>query len=148
MEVAPPLLAMKMDLTSIERGKVGQVVVDVEQKTPFEGKAKVKLVGLPPNVSASPEEVEISADEKSVTFNLTTNDKSPVGQHKSLLCIATVLRNGEPIVHNLARGGVLRIDAPPVDGSATAVATPAGAKPPNRLDQLRAEAAARQKQPK
>jgi hypothetical protein len=72
----------------------------------------VKLVGLPPNVSAKPEEVEISPGDKTATFNIETSNRSPAGQHKSLLCIVTIIKDGEPIVHNLARGGVLRIDAP------------------------------------
>jgi hypothetical protein len=143
LEIVPPMLAMKMDMTSVERGKPGQVVANVENKSPFEGKAKVKLVGLPPGVTASPEEVEITSADKTVTFSLTTTDKSPVGQHKSLLCIATVMKNGEPIIHNLARGGVLRIDAP-AQGN-TVAAKPGDAKPAaglSRLEQLRQQAAA------
>jgi hypothetical protein len=81
---------------------------------------------------------------------VTSTDKAPVGQHKSLLCVATVTKDGEPIVHNLARGGVLRVDAPPAgDAAAAAKANPAGPaasageKPLSRLEQLRREAAAK-----
>jgi hypothetical protein len=112
LDVAAPMLAMSMNVATIERGKSGKVVVNIEDKTPFDGKAKVRLVGLPPNVKAEPDEVEFTAKDKAVTFNVTARDRAPVGTHRSLLCIATIIKNGEPVVHNLARGGALRIDDP------------------------------------
>jgi hypothetical protein len=66
LEVAAPLLAMAMEMATVTRGAAGRVVVNVEHKAPFEGKAKVKLVGLPPNVTASPDEVEFAAGDKTV----------------------------------------------------------------------------------
>jgi hypothetical protein len=112
LDVAAPMLAMNMNLTAVERGKSGKVVVNIEDKTPFDGKAKVRLVGLPPNVKAEPDELEFTAKDKTVTFNVTAKDRAPVGTHRSLLCVATITRDGEPIVHNLARGGALRVDEP------------------------------------
>jgi hypothetical protein len=112
LDVAAPMLAMTMNLAAVERGKSAKVVVNVEDKTPFDGKAKVRLVGLPPNVKAEPEELEFTAKDKTVTFNVTAKDRAPVGTHRSLLCVATITRDGEPIVHNLARGGALRVDEP------------------------------------
>jgi hypothetical protein len=149
LEVAAPLLAMTIEMAGVERGKDGQIVVNVEHKAPFDGKAKVKLVGLPANVTAAPDELELAPGEKQLTFNVKTTDKAPVGQHKSLLCVATVTKDGEPIIHNLARGGTLRVDAPPSPEQAAAKAKaaeakPAGPKPVSRLEQLRQEAAARQ----
>ncbi len=110
LDVAAPMLAMSMNPAAVERGKSGKVVVNIEDKTPFDGKAKVRLVGLPPNVKAEPEELEFTAKDKTVTFNVTTKDRTPVGTHRSLLCVATITKDGEPIVHNLARGGALRVD--------------------------------------
>ena len=62
--------------------------------------------------------------------------------------MATVTKDGEPVVHNLARGGVLRVDPPPSpEKVAAAKAKPDGDKPKvaaaNRLEQLRQEAAAK-----
>jgi hypothetical protein len=147
LTVAAPLVAMSMDLTRVEQGKSSPLVVKVESKAPFEGKARVKLVGLPPNAKAEPEELEFAATDKTVTFNVTTTEKSPVGTHKSLLCVATVTKDGEPIVHNLARGGALRIDAPPgpeaaAKGKPAESAKPQAASSLSRLEQLRQEAAA------
>ena len=50
--------------------------------------------------------------DKHVAFTVTTDEKSPLGQHQTLFCQMIVIKDGEPIVHNLARGGVLRIDPP------------------------------------
>jgi hypothetical protein len=112
LDVAAPMLAMTMNMATVERGKAGKVVVNVEDKTPFDGKAKVRLVGLPSNAKAEPEELEFTAKDKTVTFNVTTKDRTPVGTHRTLLCVATITKDGEPIVHNLARGGALRVDEP------------------------------------
>jgi hypothetical protein len=105
----------------------------------------VKLVGLPANATA--EDVEISASDKSVSFDVKAGEKTPVGQHNALMCVVTVTKDGEPIVHNLAQGGVLRIDPPnPAKAAQVAAAAPATApatapaKPLSRLDTLRLEA--------
>jgi hypothetical protein len=111
LEISQPLLAMIITQTNVQQGKTGKIVVNVETKTPFDGKAKARLVGLPPNVSTSPEELEFSASDKTLTFNVSANDRAPVGLHRSLLCVATITKDGEPLVHNLARGGMLRIDS-------------------------------------
>jgi hypothetical protein len=110
LDVAAPMLAMNMNLAAVERGKSGKVVVNIEDKTPFDGKAKVRLVGLPPNVKAEPDELEFTAKDKTVTFDVTAKERAPVGTHRSLLCVTTITKDGEPIVHNLARGGALRVD--------------------------------------
>jgi hypothetical protein len=145
LEVAAPFLAAKIEMTAAEQGKTAQVPVNLEQKTTFEGKAKVKLVGLPANATA--EDVEISASDKSVSFDVKAGEKTPVGQHNALMCVVTVTKDGEPIVHNLAQGGVLRIDPPnPAKAAQVAAAAPATApatapaKPLSRLDTLRLEA--------
>src|SRR3712207_8119704 len=41
LTVAPPLVAMSVDLTRVEQGKSAPLVVKVENKSPFEGKANV-----------------------------------------------------------------------------------------------------------
>lgn len=156
LEVAPPFMTMKIEMGTAEQGKAGQLLVNIENKTPFDGKAKVQLVGFPPNATGNPDTLEIAAADKSVTFNVNTTDKTPVGQHNSLLCIVTVVKDGEPVVHNLGRGGVLRVDAPPPappPAAAAPAAAPAPAAPPapptekplSRLEKLRQEAAAKQK---
>jgi len=154
LEIAPPFMTMKIEMGTAEQGKPGQLLVNIENKTPFEGKAKVQLVGFPPNVTGAPDTMEIAATDKSMTFTVNTTDKAPVGQHPSLLCIVTVTKDGEPVIHNLGRGGVMRIDAPPPPAPAAAAAAepmpaaPAPAAAPaavplSRLEKLRQDAAAK-----
>ena len=110
VEVAPPLLTAKLTNATVEQGKNVTMTADLEVKTKFEGKAKVELVGLPGN-STAPEK-EITADDKKVEFDVTTAKTTPASQNKGLFLRVTVVRDGEPIVHNIARGGILRVDAP------------------------------------
>src|SRR5207248_2466775 len=138
----------KIEMAAAEQGKPAQVLCNFEQKSPFEGKAKVQLVGLPANTSAA--EREIASSDLKLVFDVQTNAKSPTGQHNSLFCVVTVMKNGEPIVHNTAQGGVIRIDAPPPAPAAPVAAAPASpttapAAPLSRLQKLRMEQAARAK---
>lgn len=146
LEVAEPFMDMKIDMAATEQGKPCSVVCHIENKTKFDGKAEVKLLGLPPNASTS--DMQISPDDKQVVFNVSTAPNTPVGQHGSLFCQVIVMKDGEPVLHNLARGGVLRVDPPPQPkkGEAPkpqiAQAPPAAptAKPLSRLEKLRLDA--------
>jgi hypothetical protein len=143
LEVAPPFLTMKIDTTVTEQGQPAKVACAVEQKVPFEGKATVKLLGLPAKVTAP--DKEITKDDKEVVFDVAVDPQSPVGQHKTLFCSVVIQKDGEPITHTVGSGGVLRIDAPkPV----VAAKTDAPVKPPekrlSRLEQLRKEQAERE----
>jgi hypothetical protein len=150
LEVVPAYFAMKLEKSAVDQGQPAQVLCKIDQKTPFEGKAKVQLLGLP-NEATAPE-VEIGKDDKQVIFNVATTAKSPPGTHSSLMCRVTMVKDGEPIIHNLAQGGVLRIDPPPKpkEGQAAQAAAkpdpakPAGA-PLSRLDKLRQEQQAQKK---
>jgi hypothetical protein len=110
LQIAEPFLAAKFDMASIEQGKSGKIVCKLEQKSKFEGKAKIELRGLPAGVTANPASKEITASDTEVSFDLTTSAKSPPGQHKNLLCQVTIMKDGEPVIQNVGQGGILRID--------------------------------------
>ena len=110
LQIAEPFLSAKFDIASIEQGKSGKVVCKLEQKTKFDGKAKIELRGLPAGVTANPASKEITASDTEVTFDVSTSAKSPAGQHKNLLCQVTIMKDGEPIIQNVGQGGILRID--------------------------------------
>jgi hypothetical protein len=147
LEVAEPFMDVKIDMAAAEQGKPCSVICHIDNRTKFDGKADIKLIGLPPNATTS--DTQISADDKQVVFNVTTAANTPVGQHGSLFCQVTVMKDGEPILHNLARGGVLRVDPPPQPkkgetpkpqvAQAQAAAAPT-AKPLSRLEKLRQDA--------
>ena len=75
-----------------------------------QGKAKVKLVGLPPKVTTP--EVEITKDTKELAFKLTIDKTSPAGQHRNLFC--QVVRHAERRADRCTTSAAreLRIDVP------------------------------------
>ena len=110
LNIGEPFLAAKFDMAAIEQCKSGKIVCKLEQKSKFDGKAKVELRGLPAGVTANPASKEITASDTEVSFDVTTSAKSPPGQHKNLLCQVTIMKDGEPVIQNVGQGGILRID--------------------------------------
>lgn len=47
-------------------------------------------------------------------FEVVTTEKSKAGLTKNLFCSLIVTRDGEPIIHTIGQGGILRIDEPKV----------------------------------
>ena len=111
LDVAEPFMQMKLEMAAAEQGKPCSVLAHIEQHTKFDGDAEVKLVGLPPNATAS--DMKITSSDQQVVFNVNTTPQTPVGQHGTLFCQVTVMKDGEPILHNLGRTGTLRVDPPP-----------------------------------
>ena len=151
LTVAEPYLGMKIEMAAVEQGKGGQVVCKLTQATPFEGKAKVKLLGLPAKVSAP--EIEIDKTTTEISFPVTIAPDSPKGQHKNLFCHLTIPAADTIIPHNVGHGGVLRIDPPPKKPApkpapapekktpaVTVAKAPPTKKPLSRLEKLRLEA--------
>ncbi len=149
LEIAPPYLAFAMEKESIEQGKAGDLFCKVQQNTPFDGPAKVRLVGLPNAVTAP--EMDITKETKEFTFKVTTDKSSPAGTHKNIFCQLVITQNGEPVVHNVG-GTELRIDvplppkpnAPPPPAAVAATPAPQAPAPPpekrlTRLEKLRLE---------
>jgi hypothetical protein len=110
LEVAAPFVAMTMDRPAVEQGQETDLVCKVHVSTPFEGPAKVRLLGLPHAVTAS--ELDLTKDMQQLIFKVKTDKASPPGQHQNIFAQVVVSASGEPIVHNVG-GTVLRIDPPP-----------------------------------
>jgi hypothetical protein len=153
LRIAPPYIALQMEKASVEQGKATELFAKVTVQTPFEGAAKVQLVGVPPRVAVP--EVEITKETKEIAFKVTADPASPAGQHKNLFCQAVVMENGEPILHAVG-GTELRIDVPlppkadappPPPAAAAKPAEPAQPAPKRltRLEKLRLESAERAK---
>lgn len=156
--VSAPFLTMQIPMAAGEQGKPSPVLCKIQQLQPFDGEAQVQLTGLPPKVTIEKNPLPITKASADVTFNAALAADAPVGQHKSLFCQVIVMKDGEPIVHNVGGGGVLRIDepaapkpnapAPPPAAAAAAPAAPVAApvaaaappKPLSRLEKLRLEA--------
>ncbi|MGL5098332.1 MAG: PPC domain-containing protein, partial [Planctomycetia bacterium] len=111
IQVAPPMVTAQLQMAAAEQGQPVEVVVKLEQTVAFDGKAKMQLVGLPPLCTT--QDIEITKDMKEAVFKVTVDPKTPPGQHKTMFCVLTIVKENEPVVHNLAGGGVLRVDPPP-----------------------------------
>jgi len=112
LTVAPPYIAMKIEMTAVEQGKEANVVGKLEHLKPFDGKAKISLSGLPPGVVSEPAEKEISKDDKEVVFHVKVPANAPAGQHKGLFAVVNVPGEGDTMAHSVGGGGILRIDVP------------------------------------
>jgi hypothetical protein len=108
LEVAAPFIAGTFARTFIDQGDQGSITLKLEQKVPFEGKAKVAVVSLPNGVTAEPR--EITKDDTEVKFELKAAPDAQVGQHKQLIAQFTLEKDGEPMINSVARGGILRVD--------------------------------------
>ena len=109
LKVVTPYVAMTWATATMEQGTTIQLPVTVEQLTPFEGEAKVELIGLPPGVTAEP--VQITKETEEFAFELVATADARVGQHRGLFCQVTHMEQGEPVVQSVG-GGELRVDAP------------------------------------
>lgn len=109
LEVSEPFFSFAFEPAAVEKGKETDVVIKITQNKPFEGAAKVELLGLPNEVTAEP--IEITKDSTEGVFHVKTTANSPAGKHKTVLCRAVITMNGEPITHMIG-GGELRVDEP------------------------------------
>ncbi len=110
LEVAPPFLSGKIETVWLNPGKTGKLTVNLQPAKAFDGKAKIRLCGLPDKVSAP--EREITKDEKEVVFDVTAESKCNTGSYKNLFCAVDIESNGGVIPHNIASGGILRVVPP------------------------------------
>ena len=153
LKIAPPYVSFAMERASVEQGKSTEILCKVTQNAPFDGVAKVELVGVPPKVTVPA--VEITKETKEFTLKVATEESSPAGPHKNLFCQVLITVEGEPVLH--ATGGTeLRIDVPlkpkpsaaPVVAAKPAAPAPPAARPLSRLEKLRQEQEEREKEGK
>ena len=71
LEVAAPFVTGKIETLWVNPGKPGKLTVNLQPAKPFEGKATIRLCGLPEKVSAG--EKTITKDDQEVVFDLTVD---------------------------------------------------------------------------
>ncbi len=122
LEVAEPFVAFEFLAATTEKGKPTEIVVKMTKTKDFEGAAKVQMLGLPNEVTTDIK--EITKDTAELVFTVNTTANSPVGKHATVICLATIMANEEPILHTLGTGE-LRIDEPlPPKADAPVAAAP------------------------
>jgi hypothetical protein len=110
LEVATPFVTGKIEPVWTNPGKPTKLTVSLDQAKPFDGKATIRLMGLPEKVTAS--EQQISSADKEVVFDLSVATNCPFGNYKNLFCSVDVSQNGQIIPHTIAQGGILRVVTP------------------------------------
>ncbi|MBX3451224.1 MAG: pre-peptidase C-terminal domain-containing protein [Planctomycetaceae bacterium] len=144
LTVSEPFLKFNYaSVAAVETGAETVLPIQIEVAKPFEGDAKVTLVGLPNKVTT--EEKAINTEVKELLFPVKAEADANPGLTKNLFCQVVIMKDGEPILHNLG-SGQLRVDKPlPPKPNAQPVAeapkpaAPAApvAKPLSRLEMLR-----------
>lgn len=107
LQVESPFVIGRIDPLIAEPGQKTRLVCKLEQKQPFEGKATLKLMGLPEKISAP--DKQITKDDTEVVFDLNIDADCTARSTRNLFCSALIPKEGELIPHNLASGGHLRI---------------------------------------
>ncbi len=107
LEVATPFVAGKIEPLTANPGSSATLTVNLQQLKPFEGKAKVHLLGLPERISARDQ--EITSRNAKVCFELAVDRKCSLGSFRNLFCAVEIPANGQTIPHTIAAGGILRI---------------------------------------
>jgi hypothetical protein len=108
LTVAEPYVELASQPASIRRGETKQFRFTARHKTPFEGEALVRLLGLPKGVTTK-STPRLKSDTTTVVFELTATDEALLGQAKGLNCEVVVSVAGQEITQRTGRG-TLRID--------------------------------------
>jgi len=108
IEVAAPFVGGQIVRSFVDQGDSTTMTVKIEQKQPFEGAAKLQLLGLPPNTTA--DEKEITKETAEVKFEVKADKNAPAATHKQLFCQFTLAKDGENMTSAFANGGILRVD--------------------------------------
>ncbi len=110
LQVAEPFLTGHIETLWLNPGKKGSLTVSLKQTKAFEGKATIRLCGLPEHVTAS--EREITKDDQDVVFELAADENCRPGSYKNLFCSVEVPDHGQLVPHNIGQGGILRVVMP------------------------------------
>jgi len=110
LEVGDYFVSGRIPLVTTTQGKDCQLKVQITQKTPFEGKAKVTLGSLPSGCTAEPQ--YLTKDMKELVFNVKVPANAKIGYDRNVYCDFNLEQNGEIIFQRFAYSGRLRIDPP------------------------------------
>jgi len=159
LEIARPFVRFKAQAASVDQGGEAEMFVEVERLDGFRGSAKVRLLGLPHQVSS--DELTLDATTETLVFSLRAGPDAPAGRHRTLSFNATFTLEGGSFIQGLS-AAELRVNKPaPAPAPAPAVKEkkeePPKPKPepkpqvkkerpPTRLEKLRQEHAERVRQ--
>ncbi|MFM8261426.1 MAG: serine protease [Pirellula sp.] len=109
IDVAEPFVELASEPTSIRRGAKGNIVFSVQSKSPFDGQAKVQLLGLPKGLQIAGPLPVITKDAKEIAFQIEATDEALLGPVAGLECELIVQVAGQEI-RQRAGNATIRID--------------------------------------
>ncbi|OYV88913.1 MAG: hypothetical protein B7Z73_07510 [Planctomycetia bacterium 21-64-5] len=109
LNVAQPYLELAAEPESIRRGERKSFTWTVRHHTPFEGAARVTLLGLPKGVAVIEPAPVLTKESTTVSFELAATDEALLGQANGLMCEVEVPVGEQQIVQRTGKGA-LRID--------------------------------------
>jgi hypothetical protein len=109
LTVAEPFVELASQPESIRRGERKSYVWTVKPKSPFAGKASVRLLGLPKGVTLVEPLPLLTKDSKEIFFLLEATDEALLGSVRGVTCELVVQAGGQEIRQRTGNG-TLRID--------------------------------------
>lgn len=109
LTVAEPFVELASQPDSLRRGERKRFAWSVKHKSPFEGEATVKLLGLPKGVRGIEPLPVIKKESHELAFDIEATDEALMGAVGGLSCEVTVHTGGQEI-HQRTGSGTLRID--------------------------------------
>lgn len=107
--IADPYVELASQPDSLRRGERKKFVWTIEHKSPFEGSATARLLGLPKGVKVVGPAPVLDRDSKELAFQLEATDDALLGTINGLSCEVTVQAAGQEVRQRTGRG-TLRID--------------------------------------
>ncbi len=107
--VAEPFFTLASEPDSVRRGERKRYAWRVEHKKPFEGEARVGLLGLPKGVKVIEPLPVVTKDSQEIGFQIEASDAALLGSVKGIGCEVTVQAAGQQVRQRTGTG-VLRID--------------------------------------
>ena len=107
--IAEPYVELASQPESVRRGEKKQYVWSVQQKSPFEGTASVKLLGLPKGVTVVEPFPVLTNTSREIAFDIKATDEALLGSVRGMSCEVIVQAGGQEIRQRTGNG-TLRID--------------------------------------
>ncbi len=109
LTIAEPFVELASQPEAVRRGERKKYVWSVQHKSPFDGGASVRLLGLPKGVSVIEPLPTLTRDSKEIAFEIEATNEALLGSVRGIGCEITVKSGGQEIRQRTGNG-TLRID--------------------------------------
>jgi len=109
LTVTSPYVSVEFASATIRRDQTAEIQCRIKQLQPFDGPARVTLLGLPKGVTLVGDQYRINSKSKSIAFRLKASNEALLGQYRELKCQFTYQAQGQSI-RQVSSNGTLRVD--------------------------------------